>query len=138
MRRIVIFAAVVLIHAGLVSAQSPRPPHVYDQIDASFEAEQLFEGRRQWAVDRQRWLNEQMFFWSRSFPGWAYYTEPWPFLPGDIYGYPLASPPIRQPIGRMEEQVGPTTWFSRPVFAEELMAPPSWFHVDEPPAPREF
>lgn len=45
--------------------------------------------------------------------------EPWPYVPGDIYGYsfPLT---IRQPIGRREIQTGPNRWESHPVYPEDL------------------
>jgi hypothetical protein len=135
-----LLASVIVAAAGGVSAKAPRPAHVYDQIDASFEAEQAFDLRRRFLVDRQRWLNDEMVLWSRLFPGWAYYAEPWPFLPGDIYGYPLSAPPINQPIGRIEEQIGPNTWFSRPVHVESFGPPtlPEAEPAVERGGPREF
>ncbi len=48
--------------------------------------------------------------------------EPWPFVPGDIYGYPFFRP-VRQPIGRREIQTGPNRWESHPIFAHDV-APP--------------
>jgi hypothetical protein len=41
--------------------------------------------------------------------------EPWPIVPGDIYGYP-AYTPVRQPIGQHQEQTGPNRWESHPVY----------------------
>lgn len=45
--------------------------------------------------------------------------EPWPYVPGDIYGYDFP-PGIRQPIGQRQFQSGPTRWESHPVYADEL------------------
>lgn len=129
------------------SGQEPiRRYPTYDRLDAGREAYALGEERRRYLIDRQRWLNDEMVFWSRSFPGWRYFVEPWPFLPGDIYGYPLAEPPINQPIGQTEEQIGPDTWFSRPVYEDEFEVEPleidaaddEWAVQPAPTGPREF
>jgi hypothetical protein len=48
--------------------------------------------------------------------------EPWPYVPGDIYGYPLGYQAARQPIGRIEAQTGPNRWESHPVY-EPTAAP---------------
>jgi hypothetical protein len=45
--------------------------------------------------------------------------EPWPIVPGDIYGYP-AYTPVRQPIGQHQEQTGPNRWESHPVYDPPL------------------
>ena len=45
--------------------------------------------------------------------------EPWPFIPGDIYGY-VATPPVRQPIGQWQGQTGPRRWESHPVYEAPL------------------
>ena len=123
-------------------AQTVRRPQGYDKLDAGYEAYQLGEQRRRYAIGRQVWLNDEMIFWSRSFPSWRYFAEPWPFLLGDIYGYPLAESPIHQPVGRVEEQIGPNTWFSRPVFTDDFEPAiegetAEWLENDatNPPAP---
>jgi hypothetical protein len=41
--------------------------------------------------------------------------EPWPLVPGDIYGY-VVTPAIRQPIGQWQGQTGPRRWESHPVY----------------------
>jgi hypothetical protein len=46
--------------------------------------------------------------------------EPWPYVPGDIYGYPYVPQPARQPIGRYEVHTSPTHWESQPVYAPSL------------------
>lgn len=115
----------------------------YDRLDAGYDAYRAGEVQRQYLIGRQQSLNAEMVFWSRSFPGWRYYAEPWPFLPGDIYGYPLAEPPVRQFAGRVEEQIGPNRWISRPAYAEEFAADPFEYaeaveQTEWPAGPREF
>ncbi|MDX1944082.1 MAG: hypothetical protein SFU86_01645 [Pirellulaceae bacterium] len=65
-------------------------------------------GRRYWTESRWR-------------GGWGRLTvfEPWPFVPGDIYGYRQAPPP-RQPVGQMQVQTGPNRWESHPVYNPPL------------------
>lgn len=41
--------------------------------------------------------------------------EPWPLVPGDIYGYPLAFP-VRQPVGQWQGQTAPNRWESHPIY----------------------
>ena len=41
---------------------------------------------------------------------------PWPYVPGDIYGYGAYYPPARQPIGQTQVQTGPNRWESHPVY----------------------
>ena len=106
--------------ATVAAAQGPsHRSRGYDALDAGWEAYQRQEQDRRFRVERQRWFNDEMVFWSRSYPAWRYEAEPWPFLPGDIYGYPLAEPPVRQPVDQIEEQIGPNTWFSRPVYSDD-------------------
>lgn len=72
--------------------------------------------------------------------------EPWPYVPGDIYGY-YFPPFVRQPIGQRQIQTGPNRWESHPVYREdvELAAPepavvepqPAEVPVLEPPLPAE-
>ena len=45
--------------------------------------------------------------------------EPWPYIPGDIYGYYFPSY-VRQSIGQRQIQTGPNRWESHPVYADEL------------------
>ncbi len=45
--------------------------------------------------------------------------EPWPYVPGDIYGY-YFPPLVRQPIGQRQIQTGPNRWESHTVYAEDL------------------
>jgi hypothetical protein len=41
--------------------------------------------------------------------------SPWPYVPGDIYGYQTV-PTIRQPVGQRQEQTGENRWESHPVY----------------------
>jgi hypothetical protein len=53
--------------------------------------------------------------------------EPWPYVPGDIYGYPYYTfAPVRQPIGVWQGQTGPNRWESHPVYGlpEPALPPP--------------
>ncbi len=45
--------------------------------------------------------------------------EPWPFVPGDIYGY-VDYRPLRQPLGQWQGQTGPNRWESHPVYDPPL------------------
>ena len=45
--------------------------------------------------------------------------EPWPYVPGDIYGYMYYSP-MRQPIGQQQTQTGENRWESHPVYDPPL------------------
>lgn len=57
--------------------------------------------------------------------------EPWPAVPGDIWGYPQ-NERVRQPIGHESGQVGPDRWIYRPLYAEDVEGGPA---VPEPVAP---
>jgi hypothetical protein len=41
--------------------------------------------------------------------------EPWPYVPGDVWGYNYFTP-WRQPVGRWEGQTGPNRWESHPIY----------------------
>jgi hypothetical protein len=45
--------------------------------------------------------------------------EPWPFVPGDIYGYPYLDR-IEQPLGHKTIWTGPNSYISRPVYSSDL------------------
>ena len=51
---------------------------------------------------------------------WPYdIFEPWPYIPGDIWGYRWDDS-VRQPIGQRQVQTGPNRWESHPVYAAPL------------------
>jgi hypothetical protein len=85
------------------------------------ESYRLGEARRLGRMAQQLELNQRMN-WPRGI-GLTWYNpfEPWPAVPGDIWGY--ASPPaVEQPVGQVTEQLGPNHWYSRPVYAAEAAA----------------
>lgn len=45
--------------------------------------------------------------------------EPWPYVPGDIYGYRWVQP-VRQPIGQWQGQTGENRWESHPIYDPPL------------------
>lgn len=45
--------------------------------------------------------------------------EPWPVIPGDIYGF-VYTTPVRQPIGQWQGQTGPRRWESHPIYDPPL------------------
>ncbi|HEV3136282.1 MAG TPA: hypothetical protein VGZ26_00235, partial [Pirellulales bacterium] len=74
------------------------------------------EARRQYLIARQLDLNYRMIFSAGYGPRYPNPFEPWPRVPGDIWGYPMPRP-IEHPIGRESKQTGPNTWTSRPLYA---------------------
>lgn len=46
--------------------------------------------------------------------------QPWPYMPGWIYGYPAYYLPARQPIGQQQSQTGPNRWESHPIYDPPL------------------
>lgn len=49
--------------------------------------------------------------------------SPWPYVPGDIYGYQWYDP-VPQSIGQRQIQTGPNRWESHPVYAAPPVAVP--------------
>ena len=47
--------------------------------------------------------------------------EPWPYVPGDIWG-DFYIPPLRQPVAQVQTQTGPNRWESHPVYNPPLYA----------------
>jgi hypothetical protein len=54
---------------------------------------------------------------------WSYgpVFEPWPFVPGDIWGYPYVDR-VEQPLGHKTIQTGPNSYIYRPFYARDLAA----------------
>jgi hypothetical protein len=59
------------------------------------------------------WVRERAWFGSQTV------FEPWPYVPGDIWGYTYYSP-MRQPIGQQQIQTGENRWESHPVYDPPL------------------
>jgi hypothetical protein len=56
---------------------------------------------------------------------------PWPYVPGDIYGY-RTYPQVRQPIGQRQVQIDENTWESHPVYDPPIPHHPVLPPVDSP------
>ena len=110
-RKLFILAILVLGLAPAALAASPA--------DDSYRQG---EARRLNLIGQQLDLNYRMNWPIGVVASWADPFEPWPFVPGDIWGYP-SPPPAEQPIGHRSEQVGPNRWTYRPVYAGELVRP---------------
>ncbi len=87
-----------------------------DGFSPAAEIYQINEARRQDQIARQLDLNFRMQSSAGFGPRFADPFEPWPHVPGDIWGYPLARP-IAQPIGHESLQTGPNRWIYRPLYA---------------------
>jgi hypothetical protein len=153
--------------AAVVAAENgdayPRP---YDGFQASAEAAQRQDLRRRGEIAMQLATIEQIKWYAgypSSFhappslarvyafgPGSAYFRrplwsstaplgvfEPWPLVPGDIWGYPWYDY-VPQPIGRIEIQTGPNRWESHPVYAPLPDAVPDVTGPPKSSSPREF
>ena len=61
-----------------------------------------------WGGSRQNWAGPLAVF------------EPWPYVPGDIWGYRAYYQPARQSIGQQQTQTGPNRWESHPIYDPPL------------------
>ncbi len=80
------------------------------------ELNQINESQRQDQIARQIDLNRRMIRSSGFGPRYPDPFEPWPRVPGDVWGYPVQRP-IEQPIGHESLQTGPNRWLYRPLYA---------------------
>jgi hypothetical protein len=60
--------------------------------------------------------------------------EPWPYVPGDIWGYRVYSG-VPQSIGQQQIQTGPNRWESHPVYAAPGPAAGIALPAPDPPPP---
>lgn len=141
------FLLLVLMASGTLHSGEPVRP--FSPFDASAEAAARSDLRHRQALKLQLNTIEQMKWYSGfgasgfgapyfrsppsldyiyAHPRWNQYGssvpaygvfEPWPYVPGDIWGYRWNAT-VRQPIGRREVQTGPNRWESHPVYADEL------------------
>jgi hypothetical protein len=70
----------------------------------------------------------QPWYLTRPGPGLPSVFEPWPYVPGDLWGYGAYYAPARQPIGQQQLEMGPNHWESHPVYD-----PPLTLHRPLPP-----
>jgi hypothetical protein len=107
-------AALLLLGSGTASGQIDREIDL-DTFDPVAENYEINETRRRDQVARQMDLNLRMQWQAGVGPQAPYPFEPWPRVPGDIYGYPLGRP-IQQPLGHESVQTGPNRWEYRPIY----------------------
>jgi len=153
MKRIITLGVVILSTFG---GSSTAQAQGYDGITAGIEAYNWHEGARRDAVSRQlgtigelkwysgldRWATAGDYFdvapsldaiYAEGVPrrfGPADHGdifEPWPAVPGDIWGYPHYES-VRQPLGHRSIRTGPDRWEYHPIYADEL-------HAEQPPPP---
>jgi hypothetical protein len=86
-----------------------------DGFNPATELYQINEVQRRDQIARQLDLNRRMIWSSGYLPGLPTIFEPWPRVPGDIWGYPQQRP-VAQPSGHESRQVGPNRWIYRPVY----------------------
>ncbi|MBI3839926.1 MAG: hypothetical protein HY288_18545 [Planctomycetia bacterium] len=108
-------------HCHTCAADGPANP----RAAAANPAEEIYrinEAHRQDQIARQLDLNYRMI-WSAGY-GRRYPNpfEPWPRVPGDIWGYPMPRP-IEHPIGHETVRTGPDTWTYRPLYAADVAGP---------------
>ncbi len=126
----VISALCVSVAADAVTA-GDYPP-AYDPIQSSIDAERRDRARQLRDVRRQietidyldwyrygRWHgldSAYAYGYARAPFGVGHVFEPWPYVQGDIWGYPWYDR-VPQPIGRREIKTGPNRWESHPIYA---------------------
>lgn len=70
--------------------------------------------------------------WGQGATGPLSVFSPWPYVPGDIWGYRAYYQPARQPIGQVQTQTGPNRWESHPIYSPPLTAYQPLPPVDSP------
>ncbi len=138
--------------AEAIPPGQPRFPKKYDALDAIRDAQQYAERQRRAAIDAQLRAIRNVQEYSAAvrasagrypygvdyryaYPGRraarrAYQRaygypgvfEPWPLVPGDIYGYPY-TPRVEQPLGHKVIETGPNGYIYRPVHESDLAKP---------------
>ena len=109
--------------AQSVNAQDASPVRNAPKFDPAAESNQLGEAQRLDRIGRQRALTQRMAEFAGYGPYYPSVFEPWPYVPGDIWGYRLPAP-IAQPIGHESRQVGPNKWTYRPLYPGPLVLQP--------------
>ena len=91
--------------------------------DPAEESYRINEAQRLDQIARQLDLNYRIIRQSGYVPRYFFESpfEPWPHVPGDIWGYPSPRP-IEHPIGHESKQTGPNRWIYRPVYSAEMRA----------------
>lgn len=138
-RSVVVWGLVVAALAGNFARGQQPASRPFDGIQAGLDAFRLAEERRQANVVMQRAVNDQARLWNAAPANLDYayaygrggrfglrrgpvpltVFEPWPYVPGDIYGFTPYFP-VRQPVGQWQGQTGPNRWESHPVYDPPL------------------
>jgi len=100
--------------------RSPARPAPAKRIDPALESYRFNEAWRRDSIARQLDLNYRTVWMAGYGPRYPNPFEPWPRVPGDIWGYPQPQP-IEQPIGDETIQIGPDRWLYRPVYARQIV-----------------
>jgi hypothetical protein len=125
--------AIACLLSAAGRADSIDPETNTDGFNPAASAHQMGEARRLDLIARQLDLNYRMIRSAGYGPQYPNPFEPWPRVPGDIWGYPR-SRPIEHPIGHESGQIAPDRWIYRPLYAADLnAAPPA---VPAPASPR--
>ena len=107
--------------AGAVAQAGPLDAEANtDGFNPAAESNDFNEVRRQNQIARQIELNYRLYGSAGYGPQYSYPFEPWPRVPGDIWGYPQ-NQKTPQPIGHESVKTGPNRWLYRPLYAP---APP--------------
>jgi hypothetical protein len=130
-------AVVALVGGGATRVVAQLDPetntHGFDPVAESYE---MAEARRMDQIARQLDLNYRMQISAGFGPRYPAPFEPWPRVPGDIWGYPQ-SKPITQPLGHESLQTGPNRWMYRPIYPGPQPLPaPVKPQVTAPATPR--
>ncbi len=163
---IVLIPHATILAAEAKPPGEPRFPKKYDALDAARDAQQYAERQRRAAINRQlevirdvqeysaavrasAWRYPYSVDYRYAYPGrraarraWSRHGypgvfEPWPLVPGDIYGYPY-TPRVEQPLGHKVIETGPNSYIYRPVYESDLAKPKDNRQpTPAPPKPRE-
>ena len=99
--------AIVCLSTAAGRADSIDPETNTDGFNPAASAHQMGEARRLGLIARQLDLNYRMIRAAGCGPQYPNPFEPWPQVPGDIWGYPR-SRPIEHAIGHESGQIAPT------------------------------
>ncbi len=126
------------LSAGLAQEEVPAYAHPDSQRDAHWRGERQRRAdvaRQVGTIEYLRWLNglpatvplrgplaadrAAYYAYGRQRMGNRRLTifEPWPYLPGDIWGFD-DDRTVPQSVGQRQVQTGPNRWVSYPVYAD--------------------
>jgi hypothetical protein len=110
------FRALTIALLGIGALSAGARSALAQGFQLADESNRFNEARRQDQISRQLDLNYRMIYLAGFGPRFPNPFEPWPRVPGDIWGYPQGRP-IVHPVGHESVQVSNTRWISRPVYS---------------------